>query len=172
MLVPLSDSRHWSSTSCFYATALVLRLRQVPGFSLFRRSSSVVAKPTTQGVSLRAIGSSGASRTLVLWDGIPINDPFGGWVYWTRIDPAHIDRVEIDRGKTRHSSCTNSSSTLFALGIRAFSLQFDDDLNQFKLPGYASLQLTAEQRVRKSLSACRCRELVGLAISRGADAVC
>ena len=74
------------------------RLRQVPGFSLFRRSSSLVANPTTQGVSLRASGSSGASRTLVLWDGIPINDPFGGWVYWTRIDPSFIDRVEIDRG--------------------------------------------------------------------------
>jgi outer membrane cobalamin receptor len=74
------------------------RLRQVPGFSLFRRSSSIVANPTTQGVSLRGTGSSGASRTLVLWDGIPINDPFGGWVYWTRIDPSYIDRVEIDRG--------------------------------------------------------------------------
>src|SRR5206468_7788336 len=76
------------------------RLRQVPGFSLFRRSSSVVANPTTQGVSLRATGSSGASRTLVLWDGIPINDPFGGWVYWTRVDPAFVDRVEVDRGGT------------------------------------------------------------------------
>lgn len=74
------------------------RLRQIPGFSLFRRSSSVVANPTTQGVSLRGIGSSGASRTLVLWDSIPINDPFGGWVYWSRIDPSYIDRVEIDRG--------------------------------------------------------------------------
>ncbi len=74
------------------------RLRQVPGFSLFRRSSSVVANPTTQGVSLRATGSSGASRTLLLWDGIPLNDPFGGWVYWDRIDPGYLDRVEIDRG--------------------------------------------------------------------------
>lgn len=74
------------------------RLRQVPGFSLFRRSSSVVANPTTQGVSLRATGSTGASRTLVLWDGIPINDPFGGWVYWTRIDPSYMDRIEINRG--------------------------------------------------------------------------
>lgn len=74
------------------------RLRQVPGFSLFRRSSSVVANPTTQGVSLRGMGSSGASRTLVLWDGIPLNDPFGGWVYWDRIDPSYIDRVEVDRG--------------------------------------------------------------------------
>jgi outer membrane cobalamin receptor len=74
------------------------RLRQVPGFSLFRRTSSVVANPTTQGVSLRGIGSSGASRTLVLWDGFPVNDPFGGWVYWDRLDPSYIDRVEIDRG--------------------------------------------------------------------------
>jgi outer membrane cobalamin receptor len=76
------------------------RLRQEAGFSLFRRSSSIVANPTTQGVSLRGIGSSGASRTLVLWDGIPVNDPFGGWVYWDRIDPAFIERVEIDRGAT------------------------------------------------------------------------
>lgn len=74
------------------------RLRQVPGFSLFRRSSSLVANPTTQGVSLRATGSTGASRTLVLWNGVPLNDPFGGWVYWTRVDPNSVDRVEILRG--------------------------------------------------------------------------
>lgn len=74
------------------------RLRQVPGFSLFRRSSSVVAHPTTQGVSLRGLGSSGASRTLVLWDGVPANDPFGGWVYWTQFIPEDIGRVEIARG--------------------------------------------------------------------------
>ncbi len=74
------------------------RLRDVPGFSLFRRSSSLVANPTTQGISLRGIGSSGASRTLVLWDGIPANDPFGGWVYWTQFVPSEISRVEISRG--------------------------------------------------------------------------
>lgn len=74
------------------------RLRQVPGFSLYRRTSSVVANPTTQGVSLRGVGSSGASRTLVLWDGFPVNDPFGGWVYWDRLDPNYIEEVQIDRG--------------------------------------------------------------------------
>jgi len=74
------------------------RLRDVPGFSLFRRSSSLAANPTTQGISLRGIGSSGASRTLVLWDGIPVNDPFGGWVYWTQFVPDEISRVEISRG--------------------------------------------------------------------------
>lgn len=74
------------------------RLRSIPGFTLFRRSSSVVANPTTQGISLRGLGSSGASRTLVLWDGVPANDPFGGWVYWTRFSPEDIDRVEVARG--------------------------------------------------------------------------
>src|SRR6478609_6494434 len=66
------------------------RLRMIPGFTLLRRTSSIAANPTTQGVSLRGIGSSGASRSLVLWDGIPVNDPFGGWVYWTRLSPEEI----------------------------------------------------------------------------------
>lgn len=76
------------------------RLRLVPGFTLLRRNSSLAANPTTQGVSLRGIGSSGASRTLVLADGIPLNDPFGGWVYWTRTDPEAVERTEISRGAT------------------------------------------------------------------------
>lgn len=76
------------------------RLRLVPGFTLLRRNSSLSANPTTQGVSLRGIGSSGASRTLVLADGIPLNDPFGGWVYWTRTDPEAVERTEISRGAT------------------------------------------------------------------------
>lgn len=74
------------------------RLRMLPGFSLFRRTSSLVANPTTQGVSLRGLGSTGASRTLLLWDGVPANSPFGGWVYWTRLDPELIERIEVTRG--------------------------------------------------------------------------
>src|SRR3989475_7354704 len=73
-------------------------LREVPGFSLFRRSSSVAANPTTQGVSLRGIGPSGVSRTLVLLDGVPFNDPFGGWVYWTRVPLESTDRIEVVDG--------------------------------------------------------------------------
>lgn len=73
-------------------------LRQVPGFSLFRRSGSRYANPTTQGVSLRGLGASGASRALVLADGIPLNDPFGGWIYWGRVPRASLDRVEVLRG--------------------------------------------------------------------------
>ena len=70
-------------------------LRQVPTFSLFRRTSSLVAQPTTQGVSLRGIGPSGQSRTLVLLDGVPFNDPFGGWVYWTRVPLLTVQQIEI-----------------------------------------------------------------------------
>jgi outer membrane receptor protein involved in Fe transport len=73
-------------------------LRNTPGFSLFRRSSSRVANPTTQGVTLRGVSGSGASRTLVVADGWALNDPFGSWVYWNRIPLAAVDRVEVVRG--------------------------------------------------------------------------
>jgi outer membrane receptor protein involved in Fe transport len=75
-------------------------LRQAPTFSLFRRTSSLSSHPTAQGVSLRGIGPSGVSRTLVLLDGIPFNDPFGGWVYWTRVPIESADRIEMVDGST------------------------------------------------------------------------
>jgi outer membrane receptor protein involved in Fe transport len=70
-------------------------LRQVPTFSLFRRTSSLASHPTAQGVSLRGLGPSGVSRTLVLLDGVPFNDPFGGWVYWTRVPLNSADSIEV-----------------------------------------------------------------------------
>jgi outer membrane receptor protein involved in Fe transport len=73
-------------------------LRQVPGFQLFRRSGSRTANPTSQGVSLRGVGASGASRALVLADGIPFADPFGGWIYWDRMPRAAISQLEVVRG--------------------------------------------------------------------------
>lgn len=73
-------------------------LRQIPGFSLFRRAGSRTANPTSQGVSLRGVGASGASRAVVLADGIPINDPFGGWVYWGRAPREALNRIEVVQG--------------------------------------------------------------------------
>jgi outer membrane receptor protein involved in Fe transport len=73
-------------------------LKSVAGFSLYRRTSTLGANPTTQGVSLRAIAGSGASRALVTLDGAPQNDPFGGWVIWTALPSATIGRAEIVRG--------------------------------------------------------------------------
>jgi outer membrane receptor protein involved in Fe transport len=79
------------------ALALDDQLRQIPGFSLYRRFSSRVANPTTQGVSLRGLGANGASRALVLEDGIPINDPFGAWVYWDRVPSESVASVEVSQ---------------------------------------------------------------------------
>jgi outer membrane receptor protein involved in Fe transport len=73
-------------------------LRSVPGFSLFRRSDSLTANPTAQGLSLRGLGPSGASRSLIVLDGIPLNDPFGGWVSWTLIPRESLARAEVVRG--------------------------------------------------------------------------
>jgi len=67
-------------------------------FSLFRRAGSLSAHPTTQGPSLAAIGANGAARALVVLDGIPLNDPFGGWVYWSAIDPGLINSVHFLKG--------------------------------------------------------------------------
>jgi len=75
-------------------------LRQVPSYSLFRRSSSLVTHPTSQGVSLRGIGPSGGGRTLVMLDNVPFNDPFGGWVYWTRVPLMNATKMEVVDGTT------------------------------------------------------------------------
>ncbi len=93
---PLADLQI-SAAELRTAPALTLddALRQVPGFSLFRRSGSETTNPTTMGVSLRGLGASGASRAVVLEDGLPLNDPFGGWVYWGRVPRTAIESVEV-----------------------------------------------------------------------------
>ncbi len=70
-------------------------LAREPSFSLYRRQSALFGNPTSSGVSLRNTGATAASRTLVLLDGIPQNDPFGGWVYWARYDAASLDSIRI-----------------------------------------------------------------------------
>ena len=93
---PVSDIQ-LSSDDLQATPALTLddTLRQVPGFSLFRRTSSRTANPTTLGVSLRGLGANGASRALVLEDGVPLNDPFGSWVYWDRVPDVAVTSVEV-----------------------------------------------------------------------------
>jgi outer membrane receptor protein involved in Fe transport len=74
------------------------KLREVPGFQLFRRSSSLVANPTTEGVSLRGLGSTAASRSLVVLDDVPLNDPYGGWIHWEELPELAVRKVEVVRG--------------------------------------------------------------------------
>jgi outer membrane receptor protein involved in Fe transport len=113
---PASDIKLTESNlQAIPALTLDDKLRQVPGFSLFRRSSSRTANPTTMGVSLRGLGASGASRGLVLEDGIPLNDPFGSWVYWDRIPATYVQSVEIAQ---------EGASSLYGSEAMAGVLQF------------------------------------------------
>jgi outer membrane receptor protein involved in Fe transport len=74
------------------------QVRQLPGVELFRRSSSLVANPTSQGISLRGLGSTSASRTLVTEDDVPLNDALGGWIHWEEQPELAMERVEVVRG--------------------------------------------------------------------------
>jgi outer membrane receptor protein involved in Fe transport len=99
-------------------------LRQAPGFSLFRRSGSLFANPTAQGVSLRGLGAGSASRALVLVDGVPLNDPFGGWVYWNRVPAASIRSIEVLNGGASDSYGTGALGGIVNLGTRRLTESF------------------------------------------------
>ena len=73
-------------------------LRDVPGFQLFRRSDARSANPTSQGATLRALGGNASSRALLVLDGVPQTDPFGGWIAWPAYDPRRLGSVRVTRG--------------------------------------------------------------------------
>jgi len=73
-------------------------LRDVAGFQQFRRSDSRSANPSAQGVTLRALGGNATSRALVLLDGVPIADPFFGYVPFNALVPDQLARVRVTRG--------------------------------------------------------------------------
>ena len=73
-------------------------LKEVPGFQLFRRSDSRSANPTSQGATLRALGGNASSRALLILDGVPQSDPFGGWINWPAYDPRRLGQVRVVRG--------------------------------------------------------------------------
>ncbi|MGB0065569.1 MAG: TonB-dependent receptor, partial [Terracidiphilus sp.] len=103
---PLGDlespvtTRLLTQTALADSAAITLdgQIRQLPGVQLFRRSSSLVANPSSQGLSLRALGSTAASRTLVTEDDVPLNDPFAGWIRWQEQPELSIESIELVRG--------------------------------------------------------------------------
>jgi outer membrane receptor protein involved in Fe transport len=94
-------------------------LRGSADFSLFRRNDSMTANPTSQGVSLRGLGPSGTSRSLVLLDGVPLNDPFGGWVPWSLVPVDSLSSAEIVPG----GGASAWGNTALAGVIELFSAQ-------------------------------------------------
>ncbi|MGL6042291.1 MAG: TonB-dependent receptor, partial [Sandaracinobacteroides sp.] len=77
---------------------LELALQDVAGFQQFRRADSRSANPSAQGATLRALGGNAASRTLVLLDGVPVADPFFGYIPWSALAPERLAAVRVTRG--------------------------------------------------------------------------
>ncbi len=73
-------------------------LRDVAGLSQFRRSDSASSHPTAQGITLRGLGGNAASRVLLLLDGVPQADPFGGWVAFPAYLPERLAAARVTRG--------------------------------------------------------------------------
>src|SRR5215469_14310738 len=119
-------------------------LEQAPGFSLFRRTSSLGANPTTQGVSLRSFAPSGASRALVTLDGVPLNDPFGGWVIWTALPAESLTGAELVRGAGAGPYGAGALTGVVALGEQgaAPALAFNVDGGA---PGYGRIGAMVDQ---------------------------
>ena len=70
-------------------------LHQLPSFNLQRPESGRVLPGSNQSVSYRGLGGTSASRALVLVDGIPLNEPFAGFLSWSRVPLATVERVEV-----------------------------------------------------------------------------
>ena len=77
---------------------LELVLADAAGLQQFRRSDSRSANPTSQGLSLRGIGGNASSRALLLLDGVPQADPFGGWVAFPAYATDRLGRIRVTRG--------------------------------------------------------------------------
>lgn len=114
-------------------------LRDAAGFQQFRRSDARSAHPTSQGATLRGLGGNASTRALVLLDGVPMVDPFGGWVSWASFDPARIGHVRVTRGggsgvhgagalagTIEMSSVTPDQASPFELGLAYGSRQSID----------------------------------------------
>jgi outer membrane receptor protein involved in Fe transport len=121
-------------------------LRTLPSAATFRRTSSLVSDPTAQGLNLRGLAPSGVSRSLVLVDGFPANDPFGGWVYWRALPRLGLDRIEVvpSGGSALYGSAALGGVVqLFSRPITGPSIEGDA---AYGLPGTGQLAARATNR--------------------------
>ena len=47
---------------------------------------------------MRGVGANAAGRVLVSLDGVPLNDPFGGWIYWSALGSENVSEIGVLRG--------------------------------------------------------------------------
>jgi vitamin B12 transporter len=73
-------------------------LERFAGLQMFRRSDSRSGHPTSQGITLRALGGNASSRAVLLLDGVPQSDPFGGWLSWPSFSTIALSEIKLVRG--------------------------------------------------------------------------
>ncbi len=66
---------------------------------------------------------------------------------------ARIPQVPRHQGNAILTWLSGDNKTLLSGGVRSFGMQFEDDVNLFRLPGYATLQMSARRTLTGSLSA-------------------
>ena len=91
-------------------------LRDVAGLTQFRRSDARSANATSQGATLRGLGGNASSRALLVLDGVPQSDPFGGWITWPAYQPDRLGAVRVTRG---------GGSGVYGSGALAGTIEFE-----------------------------------------------
>jgi vitamin B12 transporter len=91
-------------------------LKDVAGLTQFRRTDARSANATSQGATLRGLGGSASSRALLVLDGVPQSDPFGGWVTWPAYATNRIGEVRVTRG---------GGSGVYGSGALAGTIEFE-----------------------------------------------
>ena len=117
-------------------------LSDVAGFQQFRRSDSRSSNPSAQGVTLRALGGNATSRALVLLDGVPMADPFFGYIPLSAIAPERLSSIRVTRG---------GGSGAFGAGAVAGTIELESA--DAATLGFASGSLTANHRGATEASA-------------------
>lgn len=73
-------------------------LRDIGGVQLFRAASTRSSNPTADGLTARGLSGNAASRILVTLDGVPLADPFFGYVAWGNLLGRPLAGAELVRG--------------------------------------------------------------------------
>ena len=105
-------------------------LGDVGGVQGFRRSDSRSSHPTSQSITMRGLGGNASSRALLVLDGVPQADPFGGWVAFPAISADRLGTVRVTRG---------GGSAIWGSGALAGTVELDSITPDDAAPLDASL---------------------------------
>jgi outer membrane receptor protein involved in Fe transport len=131
------------------------------GVTAFRNQLNGLITNVTLSSTANAIVRQRQNASDALSRGIEVNAR-RSWRDW-RIEAAYLyvdsqyDAGPLVPQVPRHQGSTaltyQHRGTLASVGLRSYSYQFEDDLNHFILPGFASVQFAVDQRITAGLSA-------------------